>query len=219
MDDDYTLEDFENVICLKNQLICVPTKTLLEVYNDKENFIAFLDNFSVLANTDSAFMLFSEDMVQKVRDIIRNNRFKYKEKEIVTAMNEIILYLNNLQSYSQSYRNILMNGYLIYHEDCRKIEMEDTQIFLESMAYDAVVYWALKYNKMEEIERDDMFLASVNYIMEAMPEFFADLKVQALLFKKLDELERKKGFFKNKTTRIFAKETKENFQKIKAKGE
>lgn len=216
---DYTLEDFENVICLKNQLITVPIDALLEVYGSRNEFISFLNTFCTLAETDSAFMLFSDEMIQKVRDIIGNKRFDYKEKEIVDIMNEILGYLNTLQTYSTSYKNLLMNGYLSWQEDCRKIEMENTQIFLESMAYDAIVYWALKEDELEKVGYDDMFLASVNYIMEVMPESFDDLEVKDRLFRKLDELGNKKGFFKNRTTRTFAKETKENLQKIKVKGE
>lgn len=217
--EEYTLADFENVICLKNQLICVPLETLLDVYNDSENFVTFLDTFCVLANTDSAFMLFSDELADKVGDVIAQNRFKYKDKEIVNAMNEIIGYLNGIKNYDTSYKNLLMNGYLAYQEDCRDIEMEDTQTLLESMAYDAIAYCALKEDKLEMIDLDDMFLASVNYLMIAMPEMFKDEKVKEVLMKKLDELDKKGGFFKNRVTRTYAKDTREKFQKIKAKEE
>lgn len=217
--EEYTINDFENVLCLKNQLISVPISTLLDVYCDKENFITFLDTCIVLISTDSGFMLFSDELGEKVKEIIGQNRFKYKDKEIVEAMNSIIGYLNETITYSDSYKAILMNGYLAWQEDCRKIEMEDNQIFLEAMAYDALVYCALKENNMELIDKDDMFLSSVNYFMVVFPEIFNDSKVTKLLLEKLAEQETKKGFFKNRTTRVYARETREIFEKIKVKGE
>ena len=41
MDEDYTLEDFENVLSLKNQLILVPLSSLLEVYQDYDSYLTF----------------------------------------------------------------------------------------------------------------------------------------------------------------------------------
>lgn len=213
--DEYSLLDFENVLCLKNQLALVPIETLLDVYSDSENFILFIDSVHVLIETDSAFLLFNEKMCEKISTIISAKRFEFKDKDVVNVINFIIKHLNTIHDYDSSYKNLLKNGYLAYQEECRKVEMEDTEVFLESMAHDAVVYSVLKEGNLEKIECDEFFLASVNYIIATMPEFFDDRNVCERLCKKFDEASYKKGFFRNRKLRLFAKETKERFVKIK----
>ena len=215
---EYDLKDFENVICLKNQLLSVPIETLLEIYSDYENFVTFLDCISVLSNIDSAFLLFDSDCIEKIQTIIQTNRFQYKDPAIIAVINDIILYLNGMKYMDPVKKAILKEGYLCYHEDCRKITMDNETIFMNSLAYDAVCYAALKVGHMEIISEDDLFLASVNYLLEAVPQFFKNQEVADRLLTKLDELE-KKGWPFHRTTRKYSKETKEYYKKLELKGE
>jgi len=215
---EYDLNDFENVICLKNQLLSVPIETLLDVYSDYENFVTFLDSVSVLSNIDSAFLLFDSGCLEKIETIIQMMRFQYKDPVIIKAINEIILYLNGIKFLDSTKKDILKEGYLDYHEDCRKITMENEATFLDSLAYDAVCYAALKEGHMETISDDDLFLASVNYLLEAVPQFFRAPDVADRLLSKLGELE-KKGWPFHKVTREYSKETKEYYKKFVLKEE
>lgn len=215
---EYSLDDFENVICLKNQLLSVPIETLLETYQDYENFITFLDSICVLSDMDSAFLLFDSGCIEKIEAIIQKYRFQYKDPTVVKTINEIIVYLNGVKSLDSTKKDILKEGYLDYHEDCRKITMDDEETFMNSLAYDAVCYAALKDDHMDTIPDDNLFLASVNYLLEAVPQFFKDPDVANRLLTKLDVLE-KKGWPFHRTTREYSKETKTYYKKFVLKEE
>lgn len=217
--EEFDMNDFINVICLRNQLLVVPTEEFVEMHRDEEKFLSFLDTLSVLITIDSAFFLFSDELIEKAKDVIADNRFNYKDKNIVEVINQAISYFNNIKNYDESYKNLLKNGYLGYQEDCRKATIEDEMFLLDTLAFDAVVYFALAEDRMDLIDDSDaLFLASVNYLIESIPELFNDEVIKTRALNKLEELT-KKGWPFRKTNREYSKETIENIQKIKVREE
>lgn len=174
---------------------------------------------AVLSEIDSAFLLYKKEYLEKIKTIINLNRSKCKDKEIISVINDIICYINEIDSYSISYKNILKNNYLGYHEECRKMEFKDEKIFLESLAYDAITYFSLVNNSLENLEGyDEYFLASINYFLKTIPEFFKDGLIRERVNKKLNEII-KKGRPFNKYNRLYSKMTKEALEKVKVKEE
>ncbi len=216
---DITMDDFINVICLRNQLLVVPTDEFVEKHREEERFLSFLDTLAVLTMIDSAFFLFSDELIEKAKAVIFEYRFNYKDTNIVEAINQAILYFNTIRNYDESCKKLLKNGYLGYQEDCRKITIEDENQFLELLAFDAVVYFALAEDKMDIVGDDDaFFLASINYLIESIPELFNDEEIKNRAMKKLEEI-MKKGWPFKKVNRDYSKETIENIQKIKTREE
>jgi len=211
--EEFNLNDFLNAICLKNQLITVTTDKLLEVYSDYENFITFLDSFYVLSSMDSGFMLLSDDFIKKVMDVIGDNRFKYDDSEITETINSYISYLNSIKCYSESYRNLLKNGYLSYNEDARKIEFDSDEGFIDALAFDAVVYASLESENFSERGEDALILSSLNYFIECCPGLFMNEGYKKQVDAKLRELSRR-GWPFNRSNREYALETQEALGKI-----
>lgn len=214
-----TINDFVNVICLRNQLLVVPFEKFVKLHRDKEKFITFLDTFAVLTEVDSAFLLFSDEVLEKVENVMYDNRFKYEEAEIVEAINQAIAYLNSIRAYEESNKNLLKYGYLSYQEECRKTSIDSERILFDTLATDAVVYLALEEDRMDLLDgTDEFFIASINYFMEAVPELFDNSEIKGRALKKLEEISTKGWPFK-RSNREYSKETIKNMQKIKLRGE
>lgn len=168
---------------------------------------------------DSAFLLFSDDFISKIQYVIAENRFNYKDPSIIEAINQVVYHLNVVKNYDESYKNLLRNAYLGYHEDCRKVTIEDNEFFMKLLAYDAIVYFALAEDRMDLVENaDSCFLSSINYFIEAIPELFDNAAIKIRATNKIEEIA-KKGWPFKRVNRNYSIETKENLQKIKVKGE
>ncbi len=215
MNEKYSLDDFYNVLLLRNHLEFLSVKQLEDLYQDTTNFLVFLDTIAVFSEIDSAFLLFKDEYISKIERIISINRFKSNDSDIKEIINSIIIFLNQIKCYDTSYKNILKNNYLVYQEDCRKVEMDSEQILLESLGYDAVAYKAIVESNLELIkDADDYFLASINYFIEVIPELFKNNEIKQLVIDSIEKLA-KKGWPFNRTNREFSNETKANLQKLK----
>ena len=215
MNEKYSLDDFYNVLLLRNHLEFLSVKQLEDLYQDTTNFLVFLDTIAVFSEIDSAFLLFKDEYISKIERIISINRFKSNDSDIKEIINSIIIFLNQIKCYDTTYKNILKNNYLAYQEDCRKVEMDSEQILLESLGYDAVAYKAIVESNLELIkDADDYFLASINYFIEVIPELFKNNEIKQLVIDSIEKLA-KKGWPFNRTNREFSNETKANLQKLK----
>lgn len=218
MDDDYTAQDYENVLILRNQLVSLDISKLLEMYQDMDSFLSFIDSVVVLTNVDGGFLLLSDAFVDKIERIIQQHRFNIHDSKIVEVINDIIGYLNRIKSYDYDFKKLLITQYVGYHLDCRETKVDGSETFFSMLAYDAVLYAALKEGQMDIVTHDDFFLASLNFLIKTYPEFFEDYDIQKRVMDKIDEISLKKGF-STIGLRSYSKKTKANFQKICKKEE
>ena len=92
--EEYDLDDYINLLALKNQLINADLKTLMKDYQeDYILYLQFLSSVIMLINTDSGFLLFSEAAREKIYSIIDIHRFD-DDKEVSSLINDIIGELN-----------------------------------------------------------------------------------------------------------------------------
>jgi len=158
--------DYENILCLRNQLINVPVEVLLEKYDGRDEFSLFVDAVAAFCQKDSAFLLFDESFIEKIETVILEYRTKFKDVPNLTkVVNEIIVYLNEVKGYSDTFKNSLKEHYLDWNEDCRDIIFATEEVFIDALAYDAVAFTALKEGNMELIQADALFISSVNYFI------------------------------------------------------
>ena len=212
---EYTVKDFEDVMIIRNQLECDTPANLCEFYSDMDNYLEFIHAMTVFSQVDGAFLLYRRDYIDTVERILQVHRFDGDREKVWGPVNDLVLYLNELKGYTPDLVNMLKNGYLAYQEDCRKTPFTDEDEFLYSMSYDAVVLWALKNEgNLDSITESDMFLASINYLIETLPETFESKEVSKKVMDKLSELESAGWPFKREL-REYSKETKEAFQKLK----
>ena len=80
--EEYTLDDYINLLALKNQLINAKLSTLMKDYKeDYLLYLQFLESVYMLLETDSGFLLFSQEAKDKIYSIIDIHRFD-DDKEI-----------------------------------------------------------------------------------------------------------------------------------------
>lgn len=212
---EYTLEDFQDVICLRNQLLNAPLQTLMDEYQDYNQYVTFINSVITFSNIDSGFLLFDDNLIDKISRIIQIYRFENPPQDVRDAINSIILYLNRVKAYPKEYKELLKSGYREYQEDTRKVSFETDADMLYSLGYDGIVLMALQQEQYEDLQVD-MFLASINYFLETMPELFQVDRVRKRVLEEVGKLD---SWSSPKMIRQFAKATKEEFQKIKQKEE
>lgn len=217
--DEIEITDFVDVLCLKNQLVNVDQEKLIEVYSDYENYITFIDSvLTMIKMEETPFLLYRDTFLRKLEAVVQLHRYDAVDGEVRKKANKVVGLLNSIKNCSTIDRKILKEAYRSYNEDVRKNTFIDETDFLYSVGYDAAVYAALVDDNMDLIIQDDMFLSSINYLLDKAPVIFDNKDIQERVLSKFDELE--KGFSPfTKKIRKYSRITRENYQKIKTKEE
>ena len=216
--EEITIDDMLNVLCLRNQLSFVPLKDLMKVYEDYECYLTFVDSVVVLTQVDSAFLLFSDEFLEKIVSIIQIHRYDTENDEVKQIVSDIIGYVNRVRAYKKDYKILLMKQYWGYNEDIRNIKFDTPGQLLSALSYDAVVCASLENDSMDDVHEDQLFLSSINYLLETMPDIFKDEGMNTRALNKIRGIEKKSKLFKNKI-KSYAKSTKNAFQKVRLKEE
>lgn len=213
----YTLNDFRNVLCLRNQLILSDIHDLIPVYENINRYYTLLDTIVVMSQIDQGILLFKDDYVNKLLTLIGVQRFSIKDVEIKEQINELIRYLNSVLSYDFL---DLMDQKIDYREKLEYLhgfytDPEKEEEFLYSLAYDAVVFDGLIKGEMQYVEEDEYFLYSTQYLMAVVPQIFRRDKVYQRTIQKLGECE--EHMILNKKNKRTFHAIEETIQKIKRK--
>lgn len=214
--EEYTLDDYINLVALKNQLINAKLSVLLKDYNeDYLLYLQFLSSVIMLLETDSGFLLFSEEAKEKIYSIIDIHRFD-DDKEVSELVNEIIGELNAINGYPKEMKKLMKAQYLAYQEELRQVSILNGETLIQLMAYDALCLFSLNTQDEFELKPNEeySFLSSLNYLIGTCPEIFKDPDIKKNAEKAIDIIMKKGGFF-NFKGRKYTKKTQANFQKIK----
>ena len=212
----YSVDDYINLLALKNQLINAKLSVLMEDYEkDYLLYLQFLESVYMLSDTDSGFLLFSEDAKEKIYSIIDIHRID-DDKEISECVNEIIGALNSMNGYTPEMKKLMKEQYLAYQEEIRKVHILNGDTLVQLMAYDALCLSSLNTDGELQLKENEeySFLSSLNYLIETCPELFNDPDIKKNADKAIDIIMKKGGFF-NFKGRKYTRKTKDNFQKIK----
>lgn len=209
--------EFNNIITLRNHLCRFPLKKLMEIYQDKSKYISFVDAVALLMNCDSAFLLFSDEFLEKILSVLQIHRFDFEEHEVGDCINGIISYINDVKTYPQELKNQLKNGYLAYQEDLREVTFKTTLELLSSISFDAFVFACLRDDQMDRIQDDKYFLMSFNYLMKSVPEFFQDPEVCKRASLMIDRIGRETRPLSQQ--KKYYKKVRSNFQELLQKEE
>lgn len=215
---EYNIQDFLTVIQLKNQLINLSFEQLLELNKTEDQHVQYVSSINTLLQKEEAFVFMDSDILHKIENLIYKQRFLLDSMQVDSLMqiNRTILKLNELKFKTAGYINSLKNSYLFYQENCRRIEFEENDDLLISMAYDFEVYRSLQNGQLNDLE-DIFFFGSTNYFLESIPELYQNSSFYDQTLQKLVQDSKKRGFW-NKCGRGCAKKTLDNFQKKLGKG-
>ena len=178
--EEYTLDDYINLLALKNQLINAKLNVLMKDYNENYLlYLQFLESVYMLLETDSGFLLFSEEAKDKIYSIIDIHRFD-DDKEVSACVNEIIGYLNAMNGYSPEMKKLMKEQYLAYQEELRQVTILNGETLIQLMAYDALCLFSLNSQDEFSIKPNEeySFLSSLNYLVGTCPEIFNDSDIK-----------------------------------------
>ncbi len=215
--EEYDIDDYINLLALKNQLINANLNVLIEDYKKDFNlYLQFLDSVIMLLNTDSGFLLFSKESIDKIFSIINIYRFDCEDKDVIRCINDIIEGINKINGLAPDIKNLMMTSYLAYQEDIRQVKILNGETLIQLIAYDALCLFIL--NTKDDVVIKDKecysFLSSLNYLISTCPELFKDEDLKRNAEKAIDIIMKKGGVF-NFKGRKYSRKTKDNFQKIK----
>lgn len=195
--DEYSINDYKNILILRNQLETISEDDLIDIYQDVSAYQVFLNSVAILANVDSAFLHYKDEYIKKIERIISIHRFdvsgQYQE-----LINDIITFLNEVKSTSEVKKKLLMDGYFAYQEDIRNRRFKDYQEMLYFESYDAQVVYGLELGQLAFLTDSDRFISSLNYLHENIPELFIEKKDVKLLLNHLSNLNNSQGLFHRK---------------------
>lgn len=215
----YTVEDKVAIICFKNQLINGSLDMLKKIYSDHDSYGYFIDLLNITLDTEPAFFLIDEEVLEKAEHILYSKRFDYKDHDYIEVINEIIGSLNSLRNMDLSMRNQRKNSYLLFQEQTRRVAFRKHEQLMAALAYDGEVINFLQKNNGIRENTELYLVSSANYFARAFPEYYeANPDAQALIMQQLDEMSRARGIM-NIPFRMAAKDAKKNVEKVYKKGE
>ena len=201
-----------NLLTIRNHLGIVPKNQLLEMYQDPDAFLSFIDSVGILLENDSGFLLFDSSFIDKIFSVFQIYRFE-SDASTKEMINDLIGLLNRIKNYPNSLANILKNNYLAYQEEKRHVIFKTTDALIASISYDALVFTALMNGDTEQIQDGDYYLMSLHYLMSVCSEFFQDDEIFDRSLKLMDNTcSECRHFSKRKK---YVKEAKERVMKLK----
>ncbi len=217
-DEDYMANElsyFNNILILRNHLSSCTEKEMMNLYQEKDFYEAFLNTVWALMENDSGFLLLNDEFIQKILSVIQIHRFD-SSQEIKKQINEIIQVMNQIKNYSDSLRNIIKNNYLAYQEEQREVTFQTEESLIASLAYDAITYNMLTNGIQSKRLHDDYFIMSLNYFIKTAPEMFQEEEVKERALEVLERINKetrqisfKKRFIKNARKNLKELSTKE----------
>ena len=218
MPKDISLTDFENLLMMKNQLLTLSSDRLVDLYQNIDDYVIFIDTIICMLKEESAFLYLDKEIVNKIQKVLQIHRFDIGNTEIIDAINAVTLYLNDVECASDDYRKMLVISYEEYQKCIRDTSFDKFNDFLYVLSCDAPVFLSLKgVIELPEID-NSILLPSIIYLLERCPEFFENKDVHDKAWNMLNQIYSSSGMF-SLDTKIVASRTKKKLKQIGLKEE
>lgn len=159
-------DEMKNALFMKNQLIFLSKKQLVEKYSGAYYEI-FLIMTKDLLNSDSVFVAAFNEAGSKLKEVISSNR--YKDRKNFQIENEIIITLNELKTIDQQEAREI---YRKLNENIRMSLLKDDEEFLKKIGSDILLVFALEEDSDNINMNKDAFISSTAYLLETFTEVY-----------------------------------------------
>lgn len=212
--EDYSLEDFIDMLYFKNNLECLSLKELTEECSDVITYAWTIDKANIVLDSEPVFFLLDDSYIEKMYCLIDTYRFVFSDLDFLNVSNEVISNLNSLAYLSTISKNSRLEHYRIWQQDCRKLDFTSRQDFKSAIANDVLVY--LKFDEGYETQlTDGDIVSSLNYFATVYPTIFDEKDFYSRVIQYLNSFIEVPFYKKFKPIYQYAKESKEEIQKIK----
>ena len=211
--DGLIFSEFSELLTMKNQLIIGDKNWLINTYKDAddETLEMAFEGINLLFKYDEPFFYLDDENLEKVIifiDEIRN----ICDLKFRPIINEIIVNINIVKSRQKSFKIEAIQKYFAMQQDLRDSNL-DKDVLVTSFSYDALVVQGLIYNKMNTIKEKDFVLASMNYLIQVCPSFFADNDIRKAAKEELSDI--KNSLLFTRVVRKYAKDTEKLLKSCK----
>lgn len=211
-------DKFINTIYLKNQLVNLDQKELQELYKKDDEYYKFIETVDEMNQVDNCFLLLDDEFIEKVGTVLTSKRFEITDERYINLINKILTHLNIAKNYPYNVKLAKLDKYFEEQEEIRQLNFNDLSDYINTIAYDAVVYQKLLEGNLEDVDETLLF-GSANYFLEFIPKLYEDENNRSLIQQKLIDITKKgKGirhFSINNNINITIKE----IQKVKSRKE
>ena len=159
-------DEMKNALFMKNQLIFLSKKQLVEKYSGAYYEI-FLIMTKDLLNSESVFVAAFNEAGSKLKEVISSNR--YKDRKNFQIENEIIITLNELKTIDQQEAREI---YRELNENIRMSLLKDDEEFLKKIGSDILLVFALEEDSDNINMNKDAFISSTAYLLETFTEVY-----------------------------------------------
>ena len=159
-------DEMKNALFMKNQLIFLSKKQLVEKYSGAYYEI-FLIMTKDLLSRDNLFIASFQELGSKLREVISSNR--YKDRKNFQIENEIIITLNELKTIDQQEAREI---YRELNENIRMSLLKDDEEFLKKIGSDILLIFALEEDSDNINMKKDAFISSTAYLLKKFPEVY-----------------------------------------------
>ena len=212
--EDYSLEDFIDMLYLKNELDSLSLQELTDECSNVLTYAWTIDKANILLDSEPAFFLLDDSYIEKMYSLINTYRFEFSDPDFLHVSNEVISNLNSLAYLDRVSKNSRLEHYRLWQQDCRKLDFIYFQDFKAAVVNDALVY--LKFDDGNEIQlANGDILSSLNYFSMGRPTIFREKNFYYNAIQYLDSLIDVPFYKKIKPIYQYAKESKERIQKVK----
>ena len=159
-------DEMKNALFMKNQLIFLSKKQLVEKYSGAYYEI-FLIMTKDLLSRDNLFIASFQELGSKLREVISSNR--YKDRKNFQIENEIIITLNELKTIDQQEAREI---YRELNENIRMSLLKDDEEFLKEIGNDILLIFALEEDSDNINMKKDAFISPTAYLLKKFPEVY-----------------------------------------------
>ena len=177
-----TLEIYD-YLWIRNVLIAVDTKELVESIVGKEEYMVVVKCISSLMQNED-FLLAYPEAQNKVSDIVQTYRFKYNDKEIFDDINYIIGRLNDYKNMPNERKNYLVNQFYVQEATNRDLPFMYKQspdvikclIQNDIHTYKDIFCYSAEGEKAVQLDVFDVldYVSLTNLMLNQFPNFFED---------------------------------------------
>lgn len=210
----YSLDDWVEMLYFKNYLEVLSLEELLEKCDDKFIYASVIDTANILLDTESAFFLLDDSYIEKVQTVINTYRFKFFDTNFLEVANEVIVELNELSNLSQEKKLLRLEHYLLWQEDSRKFSFGGMEELKAAVANDILVYLKFAENVEFGLAKGNV-ISSLNYFLVSFPQVFDDTNFYDATASYLNSYTDVPFYKKRGSFYQYVKETKEELQKVK----
>lgn len=212
------IKSFEYEMHIKAHLISTSAETLQKMVQEEGAYTYFIQMLYCIVCNEPALILLDSNYLDKIYKIMEVHRFDEIGKKNYADINDLIGSINNIKAKSQEEKVEMIRDYILDQCEKRKIVVvtqDDYLNFLNSMIYDSITTHALESKDFSNVKDGNLFISSVNYILEEMPQLLIDENALDVTSEYLDAINKNSSLLEKVVNRGRKKIIKDTKEKIK----